>query len=358
MKRFIQPAAAVTPPKLKTCTPTTLQRGVRGAVAREMRELLAGIGVRHQAHRVQALRLQRAQRGAHAAALREAQQRAGRGGAGQPDVDRHAGRAARQRRAVLDHTRRREGELRHHVGAEALRRGERRASRRTSRSSSTSGNARVALRVAGQPDLAQAARGERAAADQRRAVGVGPARLGLVAAEDQRLAHAGLRDRAREEAVQLGAAADAPRGDVRHRLEARFAHRGERGERVGEAVARQVVDVDGRAGRQQRGDRARVLRAVRAHLDRARRDEVRRRQRRRVGFKRACGRRHRIRPGTTGRRAPAALRAWHRGTCARRSPCPGARRRSAPRTPRRSRRRTASRCRCWRTTSVGSVCMS
>ena len=48
----------------------------------------------------------------------------------------------------------------------------------------------------------------------------------------------------------------------------------ERGQRVGELAAGQVIDVDRRAGGQKRGDALRVLGRVGAHLERAAGDQL------------------------------------------------------------------------------------
>ncbi len=99
-------------------------------------------------------------------------------------------------------------------------------------------NARMALRVARQSDLAQSAAGQQVLAQDGRAVGVGSDGFGFVAAQDQRLANARFAHRAGQESLQLGAILDAPGGDVRYRFQARFAYRDERRQSVEQLVAR------------------------------------------------------------------------------------------------------------------------
>ena len=74
--------------------------------------------------------------------------------------------------------------------------------------------------------------------------------------------------------MHLLARGDPAGGDVRHRLQSRLAQGNQRRQRVLEVAARQMIDVDRRAGGQQLGDAARIVRRVGAHLQRAAGDQL------------------------------------------------------------------------------------
>src|SRR2546427_230746 len=170
---------------------------------------------------------QRAQRDTDAAALRVAQQRRRVGRPRDSDVDRDRWRGASERGAVLDDAHRREAELRDHVNAQPLLRGEAPLAgesflQRRRR------NPRMAFRVAGDADLADAGIGEHALLQDLQRVGVRTRGARLVAADEENAMHAVLARGALQELAQRLAPSAAPRGHVRHRVEAGVADRGDR----------------------------------------------------------------------------------------------------------------------------------
>ena len=126
----------------------------------------------------------------------------------------------------------------------------------------------MTLGIARQAHLRQSAAGEKVFAQELGAIRVGADRFGDIAADQQHLGDAGEPHGFGDERLRLRARRDATGGHVRNGLEVGLAQRDQRLQHVLERVARQVIDVDGRAGRQQLGDAAGILRRVGAHLQR------------------------------------------------------------------------------------------
>src|SRR5207302_11319776 len=117
------------------------------------------------------------------------------------DIDGDRGRGARERGAVLDDARRREAELRDHVDAQPLLAGEAPLAlesflKRRRR------DPRMAFRVAGDADLADAGIGEHALFQDLQRVGVRTGGARLVAADQENAVHAVLARGALQELAQ------------------------------------------------------------------------------------------------------------------------------------------------------------
>jgi len=230
-------------------------------------QLVAGIGVRHQPRHAEALRAQRAQRGADATALGKAQQAQGLGRPGETHVQRQRRPALRELCAVFDDSHRRKGELREHVRRQPL--GGRRRQLFVHRALERGArNSCVPLGVACDADFADAALRDQPVAQGPEAVAVRSFRLRVVASDQQDLAHLRFAHRLSQKILQRRARGDATRRNVRHRLQPGCAQSSQRCERLGQRVARQMVDVHLGARRKQVGDGPRVACAIRIHLQR------------------------------------------------------------------------------------------
>ena len=151
------------------------------------------------------------------------------------------------------------------------------------------GDARMPFRIAGQPHLLHAAIGEQAVTQQRRCVAERAGGSRHVAADQQHLANAREAHGLLQEGRGLGVRADAARGHVRHGLQPGIGERSERGQRVGELAAGQVIDIDRRAGGQEAGDQLRILGCIGAHLERAAGDQLGGRRGDVLGVRRRAG---------------------------------------------------------------------
>ena len=272
-------------------------RAARLAVVRQRQQLLVGVGVGRQPDHGGAEVAHRAQRCADAANLRVAHQLERIGRPGHANVDRHLGLAPRQVGAERGDARGRERKLRHHIHAEILCARDRELAAE-GLLEHRGRDAAMALGITGQADFANPDFAEHTVFEHLQRVGVGAAGSRFVAGDQHHPVRAVCADRERQKFLQLDAAGEAPRGNVRDRVEPGTPDRRHRGERFCERPRCRRRHVDAGVDRQHLGDALDLGALARRNLDR------------RVGEQLAEGRGqagcgggslgHAIRPGQVG----------------------------------------------------------
>ena len=191
---------------------------------------------------------QRLRRGAHAAAGGVAQQRRNAGRADEPDAQRLLETETAQPRHVIEDRARIETELGDDLDRKPGRLGRRDLFRKRLEQRVVA-DLRMAFRIAGDAERANAAAAEQAGID---GVGGGPERavFAAVAGNDQNAPHFGLAVQARQEIIERVDAAEIAHRDVGHRLEACRAQpdRGRHG--FFRRPVRHGADIDASAARQ------------------------------------------------------------------------------------------------------------